>query len=522
MKAQSSITYSLSRRFSYILTGVVTVILLGFSAIVLILNVSETAQRLEQQLTRTAELAETSLASAVWQLNPSSINDVLDAIFTDDAIVYARVISDNDILATKTRKDYEGQAFSFFTEHSSQFLAQIMDIHKDGEIIGLFQVALSRKNIREELIADIINTISLSFLLILAISITSLVITRRYILHPLARLVDSTTLISKGELDAPIMAKEPKKAFRDEIGGLAESFESMRKSLQKLIGHIRSAGLKIQSSADAMFATISQFTAILEQQSASVIETTATMESVTATVRRIAQSTDAVVNMADQTRTSSQQGVARAEETIEKMQDIQETNNRLLQKVTILGERSENIGKVIQIINDIADQTKLIAFNAALEAVGTKDMTGKRFNIVAIEIRRLADTIIESTQEIETNILDIQQGIHALVTASDVMTTSISEGVHSTERTASRLEEILDAAVQTTDAAKQIATAIQEQKIANEQILLALQEISDGSRQFVDAGGQLSVSADEMTRLAEELRMQINTFSPGQEEHMKE
>ncbi len=298
----------------------------------------------------------------------------------------------------------------------------------------------------------------------------------------------------------------------DEIGELAQSFDYMRESLQHLLGHIRKAGLMMQSSSDDIFTAVNQLAAALEEQSASVVETTTTMESVTETSRKITGNTDAVVDMVERTRMHSQKGVAIAEETIQKMQEIHETNRQFLQKITTLGERSEKIGDVIQIIHDIADRTKLIAFNAALEAVDSKDTVGKRFNVVAIEIRRLADTIIESSQEIETNILEIQQGIRELVLSSDVTTLRISEGSQHTETTAEWLQEILDAAIHTTDEAKQIAFAIQEQQRANEQILLALKEISDVTKQFVNAGNKVSASANEMKHLAKEFHALIDKF----------
>jgi methyl-accepting chemotaxis protein len=298
----------------------------------------------------------------------------------------------------------------------------------------------------------------------------------------------------------------------DEIGELARSFDYMRKSLRDLIGHIRKAGLRMQSSSDEIFTAVHQLTAALEQQSTSVLETTTTMEAMTETSRKIVKNTDAVVSMAEKTRIHSQKGVAIAEETIDKMQEIDETNTRFLHKITTLGERSEKIGDVIQMIHDIADRTKLIAFNAALEAVGAKDTVGKRFNVVAIEIRRLADTIIESTQEIETNILEMQQGIRELVLSSDLTTTGISEGSQHTQTTAEWLKDILEAAIHTNDEAKQIAFAIQEQRIANEQILSALKDISDGTKQFVSAGNKVSSSANGMKQLAEELYRLIDRF----------
>ncbi len=336
------------------------------------------------------------------------------------------------------------------------------------------------------------------------------------IANPVVQLSTVARQIAGGDLSQTVSQKIH---LSDEIGELAQSFDYMRESLQGLIRHIRHAGLRMQSSSDEIFMAVNQLAAVLEEQSASMLETTTMMESVTDTSRKITKNTDAVVNMAERTRTHSQKGVGIAEETIKKMREIDETNTRFLQKITTLGERSEKIGAVIQLIHDIADRTKLIAFNAALEAVEAKDTLGKRFNVVAIEIRRLADTIIESTQEIEDNILEIQQGIRELVLSSDITTMRIAEGARQTETSAEWLREILDAAIHTNNEAKQIASSIQEQQFGNEQILLALKEISDGTKQFVSAGNKASSSANEMKRLAEEFYRLIDKFELDREEN---
>lgn len=329
------------------------------------------------------------------------------------------------------------------------------------------------------------------------------------IAHPVTQLATVAKQIAGGDLTQSVAVEN---LSEDEIGKLAQSFNDMRTSLQDIIGHIRTAGLKMQAATDEIFMAVNQLAAALEEQSASVHETTMTMESLTTTSRQISGNSEAVVTMAEQTRTLSQKGATVAKETIEKMQQIHQTNQQFLEKVTALGERSEKIGSVIQMIHAIADQTKLIAFNAALEAVGAKDTAGKRFNVVAGEIRRLADTIIMSTRETESNILAIQQGVRELISSSDITTQHIAEGVQHTEMTADWLREILDAAIHTTEEARQISLATQEQQSANEQILLALREISNGTRQFVDAGNQVSRSANDMRQLAEAFGLLINRF----------
>ena len=325
---------------------------------------------------------------------------------------------------------------------------------------------------------------------------------------PLTRLSEVARQIAAGDLSQHAVARTIH--LNDEIGDLAHSFDFMRGNLQRVLSHIRNAGLKMQSSSDEIFQAVNQLAVALEEQSASVLETTRMMESSTESSRKITGNTDVVVEMAERTRNYSQKGVSIAEETIGKMQEIDETNTRFLQKITNLGEHSEKIGDVIQLIHEIADQTKLIAFNAALEAVGARDGVGKRFNVVAVEIRRLADTIIESTQEVETNILEIQQGIRELVLSSDATTGRISEGSQHTETSAEWLREILDAAIHTNDEAKEIFLSVQQQQQGNEQILLALKEISDGAKQFVSAGNKASASANEMKSLAEEFSQLID------------
>ena len=333
---------------------------------------------------------------------------------------------------------------------------------------------------------------------------------------PLTRLSEVARQVAAGDLSQPAAVQTIH--LNDEIGELAYSFDYMRKNLKSVLSHIRKAGLKMQSSSDEIFLAVNQLAVALEEQSASVLETTTMMEASTESARKVTGNTDVVVEMAERTKSYSQKGVAIAEETIGKMQEINETNTQFLQKITSLGEHSEKIGDVIQLIHEIADQTKLIAFNAALEAVGARDDVGKRFNVVAVEIRRLADTIIESTQEIETNILEIQQGIRELVLSSDVTTGRIAEGSQHTETSAKWLQEILDAAIHTNEEAKEIALSVLQQERGNEQILLALKEISDGSKQFVSAGNKASASANEMKQLAEDFSRLLDKFALDSDE----
>lgn len=478
----------------------------------------QAVEDLKQEALLIAEFLSDAVSASVDLADGESVKSAMERMTDRETLVFVRVYdAEGELLASYQDEQVTVQHFQTHAVVPQSFapsegvvlaLSPISSPIDPEEQIGTFVLGVSAAPLEERIRRFRLAGGAISLLVFLVGNIIAWAIGAN-IAQPVSRLSDVARKIADGDLAQTMML--PKRTS-DEIGELAQAFDYMRKNLRDIISHIRNAGLKMHTSTDDIFMAVNQLVAALEQQSASVHETTMTMESMTATSRQISGNTEAVVTMADQTRTLSQKGTAVAEETIRKMQDIHDTNQQFLQRITALGERSENIGDVIQIIHDIADRTKLIAFNAALEAVGAKDVAGKRFNVVAVEIRRLADTIIESTQEIETNILEIQKGTRELVSSSGITTTRISEGVQHTETTADGLREILDAAVRTTDEAKQIALATQAQQLANEQILQALKEISNGTKQFVDASNQVSKSANEMKILAEAFQDLINQF----------
>ena len=508
---------SLSRRFSYILTGVIACLVGIFSTVSIWFNLAHTEARLQAQLTRTTHLAQTSLASAVWQVSEAMVADVLETIFTEDAIVYARVCADQEVFGLKTAPEFAGRDFTFF-QAAVEFITQTEPIMKDGEQLGIFQFAISRQKIQRELLRGMLNSLGLMLAIIISVSTTSIYLTKRYVLRPLADLVTAATLIANGQFDTPILAARMLTQRHDEIGELARTFDHTRERLLELMSHLRQADDMMQTASEGTLQAVNQLAAALEEQAASTVETTATMESMTKTSRQISGNTDAVATMAEQTRMDSLKGVSMADKLTTKMRDIQETNTQFLQKIMLLGERSETIGNVIEFISDIADRAKLIAFNAALESAGSSESGGKRFQVVAAEIRRLADSIIESTQEINSNIFDIQQGIRELVISSDATTSRIMDGAHETMTLRDWLHDILIAAHRTTDEARQIAAATQEQQYAHEQILLSLKEIADSSKQFISVSTQVSRAADDMKQLAQTLDTLLNTFSQQHEE----
>ena len=218
-----------------------------------------------------------------------------------------------------------------------------------------------------------------------------------------------------------------------------------------------------------------------------------------------------MVDVATKTWEDTKKGATSVETVIMKMNEINSDSQTTINEIVALGRKSKEISKIMEIINNVADQTKLIAFNAALEASSAGE-AGKRFGVVAVEIRRLADGVMESTGEIEGKVNEIQEAINRLVIASEKASKVIQEGVDHSTQTAAVLIDIVDAAQSTTDAAKQISLSTRQQKTANDQVVVALKEIVAGSGQTTSSINQLSVIGKEIVDLSNNLNELVKKF----------
>ncbi len=159
---------SLSRRFSMTLSGVVIGILLVFSLGVVSYNYFKLQRQLNEQLDETLELAETSLPTTVWQMDYSSMEDILGAILINDAIASVRILTDGRMAAIKTQRRYKDKNFEYFKK-SAKFTVKSVDVKRYGERVGLFEVAISRGEIKRELIITVVVVILLALCLCVAI-----------------------------------------------------------------------------------------------------------------------------------------------------------------------------------------------------------------------------------------------------------------------------------------------------------------------------------------------------------------
>ncbi|MDY0248860.1 MAG: methyl-accepting chemotaxis protein [Pseudomonas sp.] len=310
-----------------------------------------------------------------------------------------------------------------------------------------------------------------------------------------------------------------------ELGELAAQTNSLLERLAFAISGVQRSSSRLTTTASNLACTaglvsrntdrqqeVSQsMAAAVEEMSSSVAEITSTMEELSASSTQIADHSQSVVDVANLTLESSKKGATAMQLLQLRMADIHQDSENSLQEIVQLGRKSKEISKVMDLINNLADQTKLIAFNAALEASSAGE-SGKRFSVVASEIRRLADSVTDSTNEIEDRIQEIQDSINRLVITSEKGASSIQLGMQVSLETAEDLNSLVQAASKTSSAAQQISLSTRQQKTASSQVVIALRDIANASMHNAQSVRHITEISEEMINMSADLSYLVREF----------
>ena len=233
---------SISRRFSYALIGVVTLVLIAFATVAILLDITMSESELETRLDDAIQLGQMSLPTPLWNLDKETVDDFVGALMLDKSIVYVKVLwslprqsdfsTESQIITERKRQKYQEKDFTYF-KNSSKFIVKSADIQFEEGKVGNILIVMSREIIENELFRNISVIINLAILITVGISVTTIRITRRYISRPLSELQISATSIAQGDLDTFIDTSS-----NDEIGRLATDLNVMRESIKQLFGEL--------------------------------------------------------------------------------------------------------------------------------------------------------------------------------------------------------------------------------------------------------------------------------------------
>jgi methyl-accepting chemotaxis protein len=320
----------------------------------------------------------------------------------------------------------------------------------------------------------------------------------RKMMAPLYAVVESIKAACEGELGHKVTFDT-----KDEFGELSRSYNQMQDLITYLISQTHDSARRLAGASTEILSATEQQASGAAEQAASISETTATMEELAATYRQIAENANQVVHMAENSLGSAESGQQAVMNTLDSMESIKSRAQSSAAKILQLGERSQQIGQVLTIINSIADQTKILALNAAIEAARAGE-AGKGFSVVAVEIRKLAESVVDSTGEIETIMTEIQAAANDLVIATEQELKQVEGGVDLAHTTGDSFDQILSTIEQTTSAAKEISAATQQQRSATEQVVKAMREVAAVAQQTASASRQVAGAAEQLSGIAAE------------------
>jgi methyl-accepting chemotaxis protein len=299
----------------------------------------------------------------------------------------------------------------------------------------------------------------------------------------------------------------------DELGEMGRNFNHMLTTMNGMIATITSVSSQVASAASQLYSTSEQMATGAEEVAAQAGTVAAASEEMAATSTEIAQNCTMAAEGSKQANDSAVTGAAVVQETVLVMGRIAERVKESAHTVENLGERSDQIGAIIGTIEDIADQTNLLALNAAIEAARAGEQ-GRGFAVVADEVRALAERTTKATREIGEMIKAIQNETKGAVAAMEEGVSEVEKGTSEAAKSGQALQDILNQINSVSMQINQVATAAEEQtattnEISNgmQQITSVVQETSNGAHESANAASQLTGLAEELQRLVGQFKL---------------
>jgi methyl-accepting chemotaxis protein len=342
--------------------------------------------------------------------------------------------------------------------------------------------------------------------LMLAIMIALTMFIARSLTAPVNVLAGQAKMVADGQLNIEISA-----CSGDEIGQLSCSFKTMIENLRGIIGHVSDASSQVAAAAIQLSSTAKRIAGDAEEVVSQTTTVATAGEEMSATSGDIAHNCLLAAEGAERASQSARNGVQVVEKTVTVMGQIADRVQESAKTVESLGERSDQIGAIIGTIEDIADQTNLLALNAAIEAARAGEQ-GRGFAVVADEVRALAERTTRATREIGEMIKTIQQETKGAVEAMEQGVVQVESGTMEAARSGEALQDILAQVNAATMQVSQIATAAEQQTATTTQISSNIQQITNIVGDTADCAHEAAAVATQLSGNAQELQRLVQQF----------
>jgi methyl-accepting chemotaxis protein len=407
----------------------------------------------------------------------------------------ALIVAGQQAKAKQLQTGSEAQLFARMDKESGEVLK-----FADSKAAAFMENA--RQTARESyLLVALAIVLAVGIVLIVAVALT------RSITQPLQAAVRVADRVSGGDLSVAV----PEASGRDEISLLLQTFGKMVANLRRQTQEIQEGVSVLAASAGEILASTTQVASGAAETASAVNETTATVEEVKQTTQLASQKAQHVADSAQRSLQVSQSGRKSVEESSAGMSRIQEQMATIAECIVNLSEQSQAIGEIIATVNDLAEQSNLLAVNASIEAAKAGEH-GKGFAVVAQEVKSLAVQSKQATAQVRALLNDIQKATNAAVMATELGSKVVEAGEKQTSEAGEAIRILTESIAESANASLQITATSQQQLIGMDQIALAMENISEASMLSVTSTKQVELSAQNLHELGQKLKRLVEQF----------
>ena len=297
----------------------------------------------------------------------------------------------------------------------------------------------------------------------------------------------------------------------DGLGNVVDSVNYMLDNFVKVLERVRKAAIDVSSSANEILLSSEDMASGAVQQDQEITNTSSAVEQLTVSMKQVSNNAEASAEAARRALDAAEQGNRAVRDTLEGMQRIRSSVQATAKKIKSLGDRSLEISEIINVINDITEQTNLLALNAAIEAARAGE-AGRGFAVVADEVRKLAEHSRTATKDIAALIKAIQAETNEAVVVMEEGTKEVEVGARLADQAGKALEAISSVVRQSAELVQEISLASKQQVRGTEGVANAMQIISNITRQTSQGARQTARTVENMVKLSEQLNEALSQF----------